>query len=37
MTTQQVADRLIALCRKEKNVEALKELYAPNIVSTEMP
>ena len=37
MTTQQVADRLIALCRKEKNVEALKELYAPSIVSIEMP
>src|SRR5690606_25713465 len=37
MTTQQVANRLIALCRKGKNVDALKELYAPDIVSTEMP
>ena len=37
MNTQQVADKLVALCRDEKNVAAVKELYAKNIVSTEMP
>lgn len=37
MNTKQVAERLISLCRDQKNVNALIELYSPNIVSTEMP
>ncbi len=37
MTTQQVADRLVELCRQGKNVEAVKELYATNVVSHEPP
>jgi hypothetical protein len=35
MSTQQVADRLVALCREGKFQEAVQELYAPNIVSLE--
>ncbi len=35
MTVQEVADRLVALCREGKNVQALDELYADDIVSTE--
>lgn len=35
MTTQEVADRLVALCRESKNVDAIKELYADNVVSVE--
>jgi ketosteroid isomerase-like protein len=35
MTTQQVADRLVGLCREKKYVQALDELYSPEIVSTE--
>ena len=34
-TTQQVADRLISLCREGKIAEAGDELYADNIVSIE--
>ncbi len=37
MNTQQVADRLVALCREQKNDEALEELYADNCTSREMP
>lgn len=37
MNTQQVADRLVSLCRDQKNVAAVKELYASDIVSTEVP
>jgi hypothetical protein len=36
MTTKQVADRLVELCRDGKNKQALDELYAPFIQSTEM-
>ncbi len=36
MNTQQVANRLVELCRQGENMQALKELYADNIVSTEM-
>ena len=32
MTTQDVANRLVALCRVGKNDQAVKELYAPDIV-----
>lgn len=35
MTTQQVADRLVELCRQGKNIEAVKELYAQDVVSHE--
>ncbi len=35
MTTQEVANRLVALCRIGKYEEAIKELYAPEIVSVE--
>lgn len=35
MTTKQVADRLVALCRQGKFVDAIKELYAPDVASTE--
>ncbi len=34
-TTQEVADRLVSLCREGKFVDAIKELYAPNVVSIE--
>lgn len=36
MTTKQVADRLVHLCREGKNMQALDELYGPDIQSTEM-
>lgn len=36
MTTQQVADRLVELCRQGKNVQAISELYSKDIVSIEM-
>ena len=35
MNTQQVASRLVQLCREGKNVEAINELYDDNIVSIE--
>ena len=35
MTTHEVANRLVELCRQGKNVDAIKELYAPNVVSLE--
>ncbi len=35
MTTQEVADRLVSLCREGKHEQVVKELYAPNIVSIE--
>ncbi|WPU92685.1 nuclear transport factor 2 family protein [Mucilaginibacter sabulilitoris] len=35
MNTQEVADKLVQLCREGKNVEAINELYADNIVSHE--
>ncbi|MEO6633501.1 MAG: nuclear transport factor 2 family protein [Mucilaginibacter sp.] len=36
MNTQQVADRLAALCREGKNMDAINELYDDKIVSQEM-
>jgi len=36
MNTQEVADRLVELCRKGENMQALKELYDDNVVSKEM-
>jgi ketosteroid isomerase-like protein len=35
MDTQQIADRLVALCREGKNADAINELYGDNIVSCE--
>jgi len=35
MSTQEVADKLVALCREGKNHEAIADLYADNIVSYE--
>lgn len=35
MTTQEVADRLVELCRKGDFIVALKELYAEDAVSIE--
>ena len=35
MTTQEVADRLVELCRQNKIEETLKELFADSATSTE--
>jgi len=35
MTTQEVANRLVALCRTGQYQQAVEELYAPDIVSVE--
>lgn len=35
MTTQQVAQRLVELCRNNQNVQAIDELYHRDIVSVE--
>ncbi len=35
MTTQEVANRLVELCRKGQFDQAVKELYSPDIVSVE--
>ncbi|MBX2871440.1 MAG: nuclear transport factor 2 family protein [Saprospiraceae bacterium] len=35
MTTQEVANRLVELCREGKHAQVVKDLYAPNIVSIE--
>lgn len=35
MSTQEIADKLVALCREGKNREAIADLYADNIVSYE--
>ncbi|MEM9687293.1 MAG: nuclear transport factor 2 family protein [Bacteroidota bacterium] len=37
MKTQEVADRLVAMCRQGQNMEAIDELYADDITSREMP
>ena len=37
MNTQDVANRLVEMCRNGQNMEALHELYADNCVSREMP
>jgi len=36
MTTQEIADKLVAYCRNGKFEEAYTELYSPNCVSIEM-
>jgi len=35
MTTQQIADRLVALCREDKNLDCINELYAENATNSE--
>ena len=35
MTKQQVADRLIGLCRRGQFEQAVRELYAPDVISVE--
>ena len=35
MTTQEIADRLVTLCREGKWEECFEELYSPNAVSIE--
>ena len=35
MTTKEIADRLVALCREAKYEQAQKELYSPDAVSIE--
>lgn len=35
MTTQEVADKLVTLCKERKNFDAMQQLYADNIVSVE--
>ena len=35
MTTQEVANRLIEMCRKGQILEAQQELFADNVTSTE--
>ncbi|MFK8009219.1 MAG: SnoaL-like domain-containing protein [Saprospiraceae bacterium] len=35
MTTQEVANRLVELCREGKYEQAVKELYSPEIISVE--
>ncbi len=37
MSTQEIANRLVELCRMGENMQALKELYDQNVVSKEMP
>ena len=36
MTTQEIADRLVELCKEGKNVQAEEELYAQNAQSFEL-
>ena len=36
MTTQEIADRLVSMCRQGQNMEALTELYADGCTSREM-
>lgn len=36
MTTQEVANRLVSLCREGKNREAQSELYSEDIISLEV-
>jgi ketosteroid isomerase-like protein len=35
MSTQEVADKLVAYCREGKNVDAIAELYGDDVVSKE--
>jgi hypothetical protein len=35
MSTQEIAEKLVAYCREGKNIDAINELYADGIVSRE--
>ncbi|MCB0550157.1 MAG: nuclear transport factor 2 family protein [Phaeodactylibacter sp.] len=35
MTTQEIANRLVELCRQGQNMKAIEELYAPDVQSVE--
>jgi ketosteroid isomerase-like protein len=35
MTTKEIADRLVSLCRESRNLDAIDELYADDILSLE--
>lgn len=35
MTTREIADRLVALCKAGEHVRAIQELYAPNVQQIE--
>ena len=35
MNTQQIATRLVQLCRENKNIDAINELYSDDIISKE--
>jgi hypothetical protein len=35
MSTQEIAEKLVALCREGKNIDAINELYSDDIVSHE--
>ncbi|AXT19740.1 nuclear transport factor 2 family protein [Flavobacteriaceae bacterium AU392] len=37
MNTQDVANRLVEMCRQGQNLEAITELYDENVISKEMP
>ena len=37
MSTESVANELIRMCREGKNMEAVEQLYAEDVVSTEIP
>ncbi len=37
MTTAEVANKLVSLCREGKHMEAIQSLYRDDIVSREMP
>ena len=37
MSTQDVANRLVEMCRQGQNLEAIEELYGENVNSREMP
>ena len=37
MNTQEIANQLVSLCREGKHTQVIKDLYAENITSKEMP
>ncbi len=37
MTTKEVADKLVSMCREGRNLEVIEQLYADDVVSREMP
>jgi SnoaL-like domain len=37
MSTHEVAQKLVQFCREGKNIDAINELYADNIISLEHP